>query len=208
MLRRLPVIPTLLVVLAVGVMVRLGFWQLERLAEKEAMLAQYSAAQAKVEAVELGPNEITSANAYRRVIVDCDHPGRVQFVAGHNASGATGWANVIDCRIPDIEKPTSIAVVIGWSAGFSPAEWPGQIVTGRLVPGKKAGVTLMKLKGEENPPPFYVVADPPLLGLDANAKPDPANIPNNHLSYAIQWFLFALTALVIYGLALRKRLSA
>ncbi|HNJ47416.1 MAG TPA: SURF1 family protein, partial [Novosphingobium sp.] len=34
------------------------------------------------------------------------------------------------------------------------------------------------------------------------------DIPNNHLSYAVQWFLFAATALVIYGLALRKRLAA
>ena len=53
-----------------------------------------------------------------------------------------------------------------------------------------------------------LIADPPLAGLEANAKPDPNDIPNNHLSYAVQWFLFALTALVIYALALRKRLSA
>ena len=51
-----------------------------------------------------------------------------------------------------------------------------------------------------------MIADPPLAGLEANARPDPASIPNNHLSYAIQWFLFALTALVIYAIALRKRL--
>jgi surfeit locus 1 family protein len=44
--------------------------------------------------------------------------------------------------------------------------------------------------------------------LQPNARPDPNDIPNNHLSYAVQWFLFALTALVIYGLALRKRLAA
>jgi surfeit locus 1 family protein len=30
-------------------------------------------------------------------------------------------------------------------------------------------------------------------------------VPNNHLSYAIQWFFFATTAVVIYVLALRKR---
>ena len=52
-----------------------------------------------------------------------------------------------------------------------------------------------------------VIADPPLAGLAANARPDPADLPNNHWSYAIQWFAFALTALVIYGLALRKRLA-
>jgi cytochrome oxidase assembly protein ShyY1 len=52
-----------------------------------------------------------------------------------------------------------------------------------------------------------LVADPPLAGLAANARPDPSDIPNNHLSYAVQWFLFAVTALVIYLLALRKRLA-
>jgi surfeit locus 1 family protein len=50
-----------------------------------------------------------------------------------------------------------------------------------------------------------VVADPPLGGLVANAQPDPRSLPNNHLSYAVQWFLFAITALVIYGLALWRR---
>jgi surfeit locus 1 family protein len=49
------------------------------------------------------------------------------------------------------------------------------------------------------------VAAPPLAGLEANAIPDPAEIPNNHFAYAVQWFVFAATALVIYGLALRKR---
>ena len=49
------------------------------------------------------------------------------------------------------------------------------------------------------------MADPPLAGLAANARPDPRDIPNNHLSYAVQWFLFATTAMVIYLLALRAR---
>jgi len=51
-----------------------------------------------------------------------------------------------------------------------------------------------------------LIASPPLAGLEASAMPDPGELPNNHLSYAVQWFLFALTALVIYGIALRARL--
>ena len=39
----------------------------------------------------------------------------------------------------------------------------------------------------------------------ASAPPSPDTIPNNHLSYAIQWFLFAGIALIIYTLALRQR---
>ena len=42
-------------------------------------------------------------------------------------------------------------------------------------------------------------------GLEASAPPSPDTIPNNHLSYAIQWFLFAGIAVVIYVLALRGR---
>jgi surfeit locus 1 family protein len=42
-------------------------------------------------------------------------------------------------------------------------------------------------------------------GLMASAPPSPAIIPNNHFSYAIQWFLFAGIAVTIYLLALRQR---
>ncbi len=51
-----------------------------------------------------------------------------------------------------------------------------------------------------------LVADEGQGGLEPLARPDPANLPNNHLAYAGQWFFFALTALVIYVLALRARL--
>ena len=52
-----------------------------------------------------------------------------------------------------------------------------------------------------------LVADPPVDGLFALARPDPSDLPNNHLSYAGQWFFFALTALVIYFIALRARMA-
>ena len=85
-------------------------------------------------------------------------------------------------------------VTLGWSNIPAPPPWDGGEVAGTIAPMGKTGVR--------------VVADPPLAGLSANARPDPANLPNNHWSYAIQWFAFALTALVIYVLALRKRLAA
>ena len=83
------------------------------------------------------------------------------------------------------------AVVLGWSNDPAPVVWQGGAVTGVIAPYKKGDARL--------------VADPPLAGLAANALPDPRDVPNNHLSYAVQWFLFAVTALVIYGIALRRR---
>jgi len=45
-------------------------------------------------------------------------------------------------------------------------------------------------------------------GLDQLSLPSPQQIPNNHLLYAIQWFIFATAAAIIYVLALRKRMQS
>ena len=42
-------------------------------------------------------------------------------------------------------------------------------------------------------------------GLTANGRPTPDSVPNNHLAYAWQWFMFAGVATIIYALALRGR---
>jgi cytochrome oxidase assembly protein ShyY1 len=42
-------------------------------------------------------------------------------------------------------------------------------------------------------------------GLKPLAPPSAADLPNNHLAYAVQWFIFAALAMLIYGLALRRR---
>ncbi|MEL7219392.1 MAG: SURF1 family cytochrome oxidase biogenesis protein, partial [Pseudomonadota bacterium] len=52
---------------------------------------------------------------------------------------------------------------------------------------------------------YKVVAQEPMADLQPLAKPDPNDLPNNHLAYAGQWFFFALTALVIYAFALKSR---
>ena len=80
---------------------------------------------------------------------------------------------------------------MGWSRDPSNVgDWRGGEVRGIIAPGPR------------------LVADPPLGGLAANAAPDPSEIPNNHLAYAVQWFLFAATALIIYAVAVWRRLSA
>ena len=60
-------------------------------------------------------------------------------------------------------------------------------------------------KGALTPYQRRLVAATPGPGLMASAPPSPDTIPNNHFSYAIQWFLFAGIASLIYGLALRQR---
>jgi surfeit locus 1 family protein len=50
-----------------------------------------------------------------------------------------------------------------------------------------------------------LVATQPAAGLEPSAPPSIIDVPNNHLAYAVQWFLFAGIAAIIYLLALRRR---
>lgn len=191
-LKRLPLVPTLLVLAAVAVMIRLGFWQLDRLDEKQSNLNRYAAAQSITAEVPWPRQQgARQASLFRRASIECRSVSKDQPLAGHNAAGETGWAHAFDCDLADGDRTQ---VVIGWSRDLAPRQWSGGAVSGWIAPAAGDGIRL--------------IADPPLAGLEANAKPDPASIPNNHLSYAVQWFLFAATALVIYGFALRRRLAA
>lgn len=187
MLRRLPILPTIVVLIAVGVMIRLGFWQIDRLHQKEALLAHYAAATAMSADVPFPLRQKTAEPVlYRHSRVDCRTVTGVTTKAGQNRRGESGMAHYATCILADGAKVT---VVLGWSRDPTPAEWRGGEVMGTVAPGPR------------------LVADPPLAGLQPNARPDPSDLPNNHLSYAVQWFLFALVALVIYALAVRKRLA-
>lgn len=213
-IKRIPIIPTLLVLIAVGVLVRLGFWQLDRLHQKEAALIAYNQASTNLATAELAGDNPEQRLAFRRVRAPCPNPSEIQRVSGRNFRGESGWAHVVLCKpwTNTFDVSTNYALILGWSKDLREVKWSGGPITGYLIPGYKGGVQLPKAgrsgASVSQNLNYHIVADPPLAGLEANAKPDPANIANNHLSYAVQWFLFALTALVIYALALRKRLAA
>ena len=58
---------------------------------------------------------------------------------------------------------------------------------------------------QRRPQELLLVSAAPIGGLAANTQPDVGLVPNNHLAYAVQWFLFAGVALVIYALAALRR---
>ena len=186
-MQRIPIIPTIIVLIAVAIMVRLGFWQLDRLHQKEALLTRYAAAQAMNADVAF-PRDAASAAAvlYRHSTLRCLRASKPSVIAGRDAHGESGMAHTAICARSD---GGPALVVLGWSRSPAEAVWNSGTLSGIVAPGPR------------------LVADPPVAGLAANARPDPTDLPNNHLSYAAQWFLFAATALVIYGLALRKRMK-
>jgi len=188
---RVPIVATVVVLLAVATMIGLGLWQLKRLDEKEAELARYAQAQALSSDVAWPTSPAQYKGAlYRHSSVDCTAVDGIDTTAGHSANGETGWAHIARCALASGGKAE---VALGWSREPRTPQWVGGEVAGFVGPYRN-GVKL--------------VAAPPQAGLEQLAAPDPRDIPNNHLSYAVQWFLFALTALVIYALALRKRWRA
>lgn len=190
MTRRWPLVPTILVALAVATMIALGIWQLRRMDEKHALLARLDAAQA------LPPIGWPTAPLagelplFRSATGNCLEVTRFRTAAGQNRGGEPGFLVIADCRT-GAEGP-GMAVELGWSKNPNAGrDYRGGLVSGVIAPD---GEALMRL-----------VAAEPGPGLMASAVPSPATIPNNHWSYAIQWFLFAAIAAVIYVLALRKR---
>lgn len=190
MIRRWPLIPTILVALAAAVMVGLGIWQLRRMDEKQALLARLEAAQS------LPPIGWPTAPLggelplFRSATGNCLEVTRFRTAAGQNRSGEPGFLVIADCRT-GAEGP-GMAVELGWSKNPNAGhEFRGGLVSGVIAPDSHARMRL--------------VAAEPGPGLMASAVPSTATIPNNHFSYAIQWFLFAAIALVIYVLALARR---
>lgn len=202
--KRPPILATLVVLIAVAAMIGLGLWQLQRRAWKNDLLARYAAAAANPAPLVLDGARLPPDAAYRHVVWPCPEAQGDQIVAGRNAAGRSGWAHVTTCIARSNGVAHSVPVVIGWSFGVAPVQWHGGTVTGTAVPGPKGGV-VPPGDAAIRPLDWHIVADPPLAGLVANARPDLAEIPNNHWSYAIQWFAFAATALVIYALALARR---
>ncbi len=186
-MRRIPIIPTIVVIAAVLTMIGLGIWQLDRMGEKEALIAQYEAALGMGDEV-AWPATPDQAEQYlfRMTTVDCGNVQGIDSIGGKSARGQSGWVYIARCQL---EGGGAADVTIGWSRHPQPPDWQGGQVSGRIVP-----------YGDY----VRLIASEPQAGLEALAQPDPADLPNNHLAYAGQWFFFALVALIIYGLALRK----
>ena len=189
--RRLPIVATIVVVAAVAVMIGLGIWQVQRARWKEALIARYAAAQnlppISYPTVPTGDEALP---LFRHATAVCLKPVGKRVTAGRSARGETGYAVIVDCRTGG--GGPGLSVEVGWSlnpnARFS---WTGGPVSGIIAPDSRSRMRL-------------VAASAP-AGLQPAAPPSLDQIPNNHRSYAVQWFLFAGLALLIYTLALRQQ---
>lgn len=186
-MKRLPLIPTLIVALAIALMIGLGVWQLQRARWKEELLTTY-AANANLPPIAL-PNVPDARNPplFRRASGYCLQVTGWDAKAGRNAAGQAGWSHIARCRT-GAEGP-GLSVDAGWSGKATNPVWKGGPVEGRLAPDTQHI--------------YRLVATTPAPGLQPSAAPSLDEISNNHRAYAVQWFIFAALAGIIYLLALR-----
>jgi cytochrome oxidase assembly protein ShyY1 len=188
-MKRLPLVPTVLVAAAVAVMIGLGLWQVQRLHWKESLLARYAAAQGLPPIAYPPTPDPQDPPLFRRASAMCQSVAGWRAESGRNLKDEAGWVHIAACRT-GAEGP-GFQAVMGWSATPGNPAWSGGPVTGVI--------------GSDREHVIRLVASDPAPGLQPAKPPSLEDVPNNHLFYAVQWFFFAAAAAVIYLLALRKR---
>ena len=198
-------------VLVAAVCVRLGIWQVDRLAQRR----QQNAALA--ERLALPPLELVTARLpldsvrQRRVVARGVYDyARERVWPGRSFEGTPGVALVTPLRLTD---GTAVLVDRGWAP--SPDAFHVDHALFRepdSVAVQGIAFTAPRGRGDVDPTGFapFVIQDQspePPRGLPRR-WPSPALENGPHLSYAIQWFSFALIALVGTAALLRRSLPA
>ena len=195
---RLPLVPTILVSLAVAAMIGLGLWQLlDRLPQKEAFLAQLQTNPAKP--VIPFPQDSDDSLLFRRTTGTCIRP-LTQRLTG---AGAAGYRVIADCVAGGGAARMPVQLGTTRNPNFVSA-WRGGPVTG-YISHAPSSQSLIGTLFHHQSKPLMLIADMPPEGLTRNGAPDFNSVPNNHLAYAVQWFFFAAIAAVIYLLAGGRR---
>ncbi len=202
MRRGLPLGATVLTLLMLPLLLWLSYWQFAiRRPWKHDLVVRLEAARTlpPVPVATLVAAQRAGATVqYRRATVDC-RPGRIKpydLKGGTSAGGDGGFLVLVGCGPGG--QPGAVAVVAGWTLR------PDRVAvldvaarfTGTLIEhpyGAAAGRPSLML--------IPASAVPPLV---PSRIPEPDDLPDNHLSYALQWLAFAVTLAVIYLVYLRQ----
>ncbi|MGN6059306.1 MAG: SURF1 family cytochrome oxidase biogenesis protein [Sphingomicrobium sp.] len=194
MTRRLPIVATILVLAVVAACIAAGLWNLQRAKFHQAELLQFQAAsRLPPVAFPTAPTRDERLPLYRYATGNCLRIVNRRATAGENQAGEPGFAIILDCAT-GAEGP-GMSVQVGWSKNpNATTPWTGGMVSGVITRDRRTRIRL--------------VAASPAPGLEANGPVTPAVSvsPAQNRGYAFQFFSFAAIALIIYGLAVRKRL--
>jgi surfeit locus 1 family protein len=234
--RRVAILPLILVLVGVAILSGLGVWQVKRLQWKTHLLARVAALQtAPPEPLSVVLNRIADGVDvdYTPVVFTCPSltSTPVQRVYAVGDEGA-GDRIVTACPLPPGGPYRSILVDRGFMASGDvarlkpdPEPVAGPVV-GVLRKGAKADALTPKhaaggewfsrdlpgiaaALGADRPAPVFLFLERPApKGFGPTPMPVPTDIPNNHLGYAITWFGLALALVGVYIASLLRRPKA
>lgn len=204
---RFPIISTAVVLVAVVTMIALGFWQLGRAYERDELHLKLT------ERLDLPVVAYPFAQPgderyrYRKLSAPCDRVVEWQVTGGTDVNEQGGWRHVATCFSQSDSRNFLVDFGVSRSPEFE-AQWGGGPVTGYGVYGPDRRGVFERSFGPNVARELMIVSDRAAQGLVASKQPDPQSEENSSWAYMGQWFLFAITALVIYGLVLRQKLRA
>ncbi|MFC0201556.1 SURF1 family protein [Paracoccus rhizosphaerae] len=200
--------PLILGIVGCAILIQLGLWQLDRLAWKESMLDEIRAG-IDAEPVPL-PAEVDPSMKYLPVTVTGTTTGQEIDVLSHDRDQGAGY-QVVSRFVTDDGR----AILL--DRGFVPQElrhvarppvrlqvrgnlhWPQDASSSTPAPNLDENIWFARdvdaMARTLDTQPVLVVASF-ITGDNQGAEPVPVaveGIPNNHLSYAVQWFLIAAT---------------
>ncbi|WP_088184238.1 SURF1 family protein [Sphingobium sp. Z007] len=201
---RIPLIATIVVVLAVLSMIALGVWQLQRRGEKEQALSLAAANPSRPSVAFPMLPPVASDILFRPSSVHCLRVVGWRIEAGRAADGSTGYRHIAECSTGAEGPGALVAIGVGQKPDDKP-NWTGGQVSGWISEEPDHRALLSRIGGKAMPLRPMLIAREAPAGLKPAAPPSAADVPNNHLAYAMQWFFFAAVAVIIYILALRRR---
>ena len=226
-----------LVALGLAVFVSLGYWQLGRAREKQALFDAFmQGSQDTVDATGLGFDELAryqhirlrgAYDATRQILLDnmpsvTGRPGYRVLTPFERADGRgwvlvdRGWVPLGATReeLPDVTVSVREREVSGI---LDVLPIPGVRVGPAAAPGSAGWPRVLLFPTEADvESALGVDVEPRIVLLDAGApegferkwRPALGFGPERHLGYAIQWFAFALVAMVIFVAVNLRRVSA
>lgn len=221
-------VATILTIVSVAVFARLGFWQLSRAAEKQALHARYSAGQRSV--LELTPATARAVSRYQRISARGRYDGSQQILLDNMPSvmGQPGYRVVTPF---ELGPGAWILVDRGWHPmGRTRTDLPDvavpdapHTITGQMDTLPKPGVRLGDAAATNaqtwprvmNFPEAAAIETalgrkilPGLVLLDPDqpdgyervwrARAETNMDPQQNYGYAVQWFAFGVVAVVLY----------
>jgi surfeit locus 1 family protein len=225
-------IPAAFTIFVVAFCSGLGVWQIERLQWKTDLIAARQTAIAApptalpatpAEAARLEFHPVTARGTllndketYLHAIGPKGEPGFAVLTPLHESNG--GMIMVDRGFVPaDKKDPSARAATnpIGLTQVNGFLRLPPESKPGWFIPENQPQTgewfwfdlpAIAIATGVPNLPPFYIQAGPAPNpgGWPRGTAPDPSDLPNNHLQYAITWFSLAAAAAVVYFVSQRR----